>query len=200
MPRLIDYPAVVQQMSVQGLVSLYPNSGAFGYPKGAATHTVGWVGGEDPTIRPAARALTVPGSSPAEPTLARLAGRAWRDLLSPGAAWVLPKAHWAYELDFGSGAWMPDLLRGVGLDAGALAARHDGTAAEFEPGESAGFVALAEGLLANLLGSDFQLAFPGRDVVCTIHHHKQLWWTSPDAELVAALRGMVEVPRGAGRT
>lgn len=198
MPRLIDYTAVVEQMSAQGLVSLYPNSGAFGHGAGVSTHSVGWVGDADPTIRPAARELTVTVGPPVEPTLARLADRAWRDLLSGGPAWVLPKAHWAYELDFGGPEWMPNLLRDVGLDAGVLASRHDGTAAEFAVGESAAFVALVEGLLANLLGSDFQLAFPGRDVVCTVHHHKQLWWTAADATLIAALRAMVGVPDAVG--
>jgi hypothetical protein len=35
----------------------------------------------------------------------------------------------------------------------------------------------------NLAGSDFALAFPGRPVICTVHHHKQLWWTTTDPEI-----------------
>jgi len=39
----------------------------------------------------------------------------------------------------------------------------------------------------NLFGSDFLLTWPGRPTVCTLHHHKQLWWTSTDVDLMAAL-------------
>ena len=187
MSRIIDYPTVVQQMSEQGLICLYPNSGAFGYAKETPVHAVGWVAGNDPTIRPAARALMTIVAQPAEATLARLAIAAWRDLF-PGPVWVLPKAHWAYELDFGSAAWMPGLLRSIGLDDAILSPRHDGTAVEFGADEAPGFVTLIEGLLTHLLGSDFQLCFPGRDVVCTVHHHKQLWWMSRDEAIVQALR------------
>lgn len=187
MPRIIDYPAVGQQMATQGLMCLYPNSGAFGWSKETPTHAVGWIGGEDSTIRPAARALAVVVPTPIEPTLTRLAVAAWQSLL-PGRVWVLPKAHWAYELDFGSAAWMPQLLAAVGLDAEALSLRHDGTAVEFLPEECAGFATLLEGLLTHLFGSDFQLCFPGHDVVCTIHHHKQLWWTSRDSTISDSLR------------
>jgi len=187
MPQIIEYPDVVKQMSQQGLISLYPNSGAFGFPKGVAAHAVGWVGGDDPTIRPEARALTATIAPPIESTLARLADHAWQSLL-PGPVWVMPKAHWAYELDFGSSAWMPGLLGSIGVAADQLSPRHDGTAVGFEPHESAGFRAIVEGLLTHLLGSDFQLAFPGHDACCTVHHHKQLWWTSPDERLIGRLR------------
>jgi hypothetical protein len=194
-PRIVDYSAVVAQAAGQGLVSLYPNSGAFGFPADVPTHAVGWVTGDDATLRPAARALAVVAPTPTPAGLAQLAGRAWFELL-PGEVWVTPKAHWAYELDFGGPHWMPDLLRRAGVDPDALAGRHDGSAVSFgalEPEESerAAFVAVVDGLLANLLGSDFQLIFPGRDVVCTVHHHKQLWWTSPDVALIARLRGLV---------
>jgi hypothetical protein len=50
---------------------------------------------------------------------------------------------------------------------------------------------LVGGLLGRLLGSDFMLAWPGRPAVCTVHHHKQLWWTTTDPELLAALEAMV---------
>ena len=187
MPRIIDYPVVVQQMSDQGLICLYPNSGAFGYAKETPVHAVGWVGGDDPTIRPAARPLTMAVAQPVELTLATLAARAWREVL-PGPVWVLPKAHWAYELDFGSAAWMPGLLREIGLEDAVLSPRHDGTAIEFCAEEAPTFATLIEGLLTHLLGSDFQLCFPGRDIVCTVHHHKQLWWTSRDEGIVQSLR------------
>lgn len=198
MPSIVDYTAVVAATDRQALVCLYPNSGAFGFRPDVPTHHVGWVAGEDASLRPAARELAITIPPPAVPNLARLAVRAWRELFGPVDsaascdAWLLPKAHWAYELDFGSGAWLPDLLRSNGVDADVLAARHDGSAASFSPSEAASFEAVTAGLLDGLFGSDFQLLFPGRDVVCTVHHHKQLWWTSPDERLIARLREMAE--------
>ena len=190
MPRIIDYPSVVSQMTGLGLVSLYFNSGAFGFPTGVDTGAVGWVGTDDPTIRPAARALARPVAPPYEATLAGLAARAWR-LHLPGPVWVLPKAHWAYELQFGSHEWMPALLREVGVSPEVLERRHDGTAVEFAPGEEDAFESLVRGLLGRLFGSDFMLAWPGRPVVCTVHHHKQLWWTTTDRALLQSLEAMV---------
>ena len=38
---------------------------------------------------------------------------------------------------------------------------------------------------------DFALAFPGRPIVCTLHHHKQIWWTSSDRQLLSSLRELV---------
>lgn len=189
MPRIIDYPRVVEQMGADGLLSLYPNSGAFGFPSGAATRAVGWVGADDPSIRAEARALTRPVAPPYETTLAAMAARAWRVLLT-GDVWVLPKSHWAYELQFGSHEWMPGLLREVSVDPQVLETRHDGTALAFDPGEMAAFERLVAGLLGRLLGSDFMLAWPGRPTLCTVHHHKQLWWTTTEAGVYAELEGI----------
>ena len=186
MPRIIDYPHVVEQMAVDGLVSLYPNSGAFGFPPGAATRAVGWVGADDPSIRPEARALTRPVAPPCESTLAAMGARAWKELLA-GDVWVLPKSHWAYELQFGSHEWMPGLLREVGVDPQVLETRHDGTALAFDSGETAAFERLVAGLLGRLLGSDYMLAWLGRPALCTVHHHKQLWWTTTDAGVYEGL-------------
>jgi hypothetical protein len=197
MALLVDYDAVIASFTRDGLVCLYPNSGAFGFPPDVPTHAIGWIGPPDATIRPVALPLTRGVSPPYEQTLTQLAIRAWRELFPSATAWVLPKAHWAYELMFGSPAWMPQVLRDAGLtdaNVATLTQRHDGTAVAFEAGEHAAFGALAEGLLTHLLGSDYMLAFPGRPVTCTIHHHKQLWWTSPDAGLIESLSRMVPAP------
>jgi hypothetical protein len=53
--------------------------------------------------------------------------------------------------------------------------------------ERAAMELLVAALLENLRMSDFMLAFPGRPALCTIHHHKQLWWQTTDAALHAAL-------------
>lgn len=195
MPRIIDYPQVLQQLTHQGFVSLYYNSGAFGFAPGTATQSVGWIGLDDSTIRPAARPLTRKVDPPVERTLARLGTQAWLQQL-PGRIWVTPKSHWAYELDFGSHLWMPDALQSAGLPAervAELSERHDGAALEFPPEESDRFELLLLALLSNLLGSDFLLSFPDRPVVCTVHHHKQLWWTSGDPVRYAGIESMVAI-------
>lgn len=191
MARVVDYDTVLQRLTGQGLKSLYYNSGSFGFPPGVQTQTVGWVGPPDPTIRPEAVPFTRQFPAPYEVSLRRHAVRGWQELL-PGVVWVTPRSHWAYELDFGSPAWMPDALGQVGVDSEVLAPLTTGAAIEFAANEVDAFSTFLDALLANLSGSsDFQLAWPGRPVVCTVHHHKQLWWTTPDDALHARL---AEVP------
>ena len=190
MPSIVDHPLVLADMQRAGLKSLYYNSGAFGFPNGVATSSVGWVGPADETIRPAAIPLTRQVAEPYPATLAGLLATAWRDLL-PGDVWVMPKAHWAYELDFGSAAWLPDALRSAGVDPAELKPRSNGAAVAFSTDEAGPFAALVEQLLTRLTGSDFAAAWPGRRVACTIHSHQQLWWTTDDADLFAGLDRLV---------
>jgi len=191
MPWIVDYSAVLEQMNRQSMRSLYYNSGAFGFAEGAAVESLGWIGPDDPSLRPDARSLARTVPAPHEANLTRLVLRAWRDLL-PGKAWLMPKSHWAYELDFGSRDWMPALLEHAGIDSGLLSARTNGAAIEFTPQEAEPFAHVVEGLLRMLLGSDFALAFPDRPVVCTLHHHKQVWWTSSDPQLITSLQGLLQ--------
>ena len=190
MPRIIDYPVVLDRMLAAGLESLYHNSGAFGFARAVPTQNVGWIGPPDPTLRAGALALTRQVAEPFAPTLAALAVRAWRDHL-PGPAWLMPKSHWAFELDHANGDWMAPLMRELGLDPEALASRNDAAALEFLQPEEQLLSAALEQLLTRLWGSDFALAWPGRPVVCMIHHHTQLWWTTSDAGLADAVRAMV---------
>lgn len=190
MPWIVDYTQVLEQMRGQGLRGLYHNSGAFAFPEGVG-ESVGWVGPQDPTLRPEARALVRPVPVPYPQRLTQLVVRAWQTCL-PGKVWLMPKSHWAYELDFGSRDWMPALLEHAGVDAGLLQPRTNAAAIEFALAESAPFSHVVEGLLRMLLGSDFALAFPGRPVVCTLHHHKQVWWTSNDLQLIDALRRLAD--------
>jgi len=196
LPRanIIDYADVLERMRADGFESLYHNSGAFGFPGQVSPRHVGWIGPPDPTIRPAATAFTRQIPPPFEQNLAQLATRAWRELV-PGPVWVMPKSHWAYELDFGSSRWMPRLLEELGLDPASLHTRHDGTALEFHPQHTDAFSGFLAGLLGNLIGSDFALAFPGRPVVCSVHHHKQLWWSTTDDRVHAALDAIVPVQK-----
>jgi hypothetical protein len=148
------------------------------------------MGPDDPTLRPAALPLVRRVPQPYAANLAAAAVRAWRELL-PGPAWLMPKSHWAFELDHANGAWMPELLRRVGIDPAALAGRNDGSAIEFAPADDSPLGAALEELLTKLWGSDFALAWPGRRVVCTVHHHTQLWWTSSDTGFIASLDTIV---------
>ncbi|HSV13112.1 MAG TPA: hypothetical protein VLI90_02550, partial [Tepidisphaeraceae bacterium] len=135
------------------------------------------------------RAIARSVPPPYESNLAELATRAWRELL-PGRVWALPKSHWAYELDFGSRDWMPALLENIDLDPGMLADRNNAAAIEFSPDEDGRFQYFTERLLQMLLGSDFLLVFPHCWTICTIHSHKQLWWTTSDAVVRAGLEAM----------
>lgn len=169
-------------MQSLGMRCLYYNSGAFGPVDAAAMKFVGWIGPDDPSIRPEAMAAARRVSPPFESTLAELAARAWRELFA-GPAWIMPKSHWAYELDFGSKQWMPAALARLGIDANDLAPRTNAPAIQFESSESELFQPFVQTLLENLHCSDFALAFPDHPVICTIHHHKQLWWVTTDLRI-----------------
>jgi hypothetical protein len=82
---------------------------------------------------------------------------------------------------------MPDLLREIGIDPALLESQNDGAPVEFEADEDESLRKMALGLFRNLSGSDFSIAFPGREAICTLHHHKQLWWTTTDPSLAQAL-------------
>lgn len=191
MPRILEYEQALEGMQTEGLRSLYYNSGAFGFAKDVATESLGWIGPEDSSLRQQALALVRRVKQPFEQELARLLGRAIEELL-PGIAWLMPKSHWAYELDFGSSQWMSALLESIGIDPNLLRPRTNASAIEFEPGEMDLLCRAVEELLSRLSGSDFALGFPGRPVVCTLHHHKQIWWTSTDRQLIRSLRQLAE--------
>ena len=190
MSKIVDYSLVLSTLTSAGFESLYHNSGAFGLPRGAGVHHLGWVGPDDPTLRPAALSLVRRVAAPFAPTLASLAIRAWQSHL-PGPAWLMPRNHWAFELDHANGDWMPAVLNRIGIDPAALAGRNDGTAIEFDANESALLAPVVEQLLTRLWGSDFALAWPGRPVLCTVHHHTQLWWSTTDPSILAALDRLI---------
>src|SRR5688572_19650356 len=103
----------------------------------------------------------------------------------------MPASHWAYELQFGGGgAWLPQLLTEIGIDPKPLASRSRADAIEFSPNEVEPFEHLARQLLGSLEGSDFTVLFPPHALVCTLHHHKQLWWTTTEDGLSETLRAI----------
>ncbi|HEV2294588.1 MAG TPA: hypothetical protein VGR35_12095 [Tepidisphaeraceae bacterium] len=193
MARIVEYERVLQRMHAEGFRSLYHNSGAFGFARGADVRYAGWAGPADGSIRAEARAFVRQVEPPYEANLARGAAQVWAQHL-PGAAWVMPMSHWSYELDFGSRDWMPAALDAAGVDGNELATRANGAALEFAVEERDQFANLVAQLLANLRTSDFMLAFPGRPALCTVHHHKQLWWQTSDTALHEALMLFGDAP------
>ena len=137
MARILDYHTVLRTLLNEGLTSLYYNSGSFSFPDGITTRTLGWIGPPDASIRPEAVGFTRHIPAPFPENLSGRAVGIWRDS-APGAVWAMPRSHWAYELDFGSRAWMPGVLREIGIDPAELAPLTTGAAIEFEHGRAAG--------------------------------------------------------------
>jgi hypothetical protein len=190
MPWIIEYQTVLQRLQSEGLVCNYHNSGAFGFPAATPTHIRGWIGPPDGTIKPESWPMTRRVCEPYEPTLANLAALAWEKFL-PGNVWVMPASHWSYELNHGSRDWMPALLENIEIDSGLLAGRNNAAALEFGPTESLYFRRFIQRLLEMLDSSDFVLAFPRHATVCTLHHHKQLWWVTKDEGILSGLDTIV---------
>ena len=170
----------------QGFKSLYYNSGAFGFSAETPTRIVGWIGPADSTIKAAAMAQATQVAAPYEENLAALVRRACCQHL-PGRVWVMPMSHWSYELDFGSREWMPALLERIGIDPGLLMSRNNAAAIEFAPDEPDTLELFVTRLLQMLQQSDFAIAFPRRPAVCTLHHHKQVWWRTSEQPLAEQL-------------
>lgn len=177
MPRIIDYAIVLKTLTAEGMRCNYHNGGAFGFGPEAGALVRGWIGPADATILANLRPMLRQVSPPYEVNLAQSAASAWQDYL-PGALWAMPASHWAYELSHGSGGWLAEAVTNLGLDCGDLADRTTAAAIEFLPAETGEFRQFAQRLLEELSGSDFVLAFSGRRTICTLHHHKQLWWTT----------------------
>jgi hypothetical protein len=172
-PRIIEYQTVLDRLISQGMTCLYPNGGAFGFSPETKTQICGWIGPADSTIKSSMSPLTRNIPAPYEPTLANLATQAWQQFL-PGEAWIMPASHWSFELTHGNGEWLTNLLQKIHVDANQLIHRTSAAAIEFSAAEADPFRQLVQGLLENLLASDFLVAFPGHLAVCTLHHHKQL--------------------------
>jgi hypothetical protein len=169
--------------------SLYHNSGAFGFDPAVPTRSIGWIGPADPTIRNAAKPFTRQIPPPYTENLLRLTESAWQ--IIGGPAWLMPMSHWAYELQFGNPDWLSSTLQNAGIDPGPLAASNQAAAVEFLPSESAEFAAMIGQLLKNLKNSDFVLYFSDRPILAALHHHRQIWWSSTDAALIAELSSLV---------
>jgi hypothetical protein len=173
-----------------GFVSLYHNSGAFGFPRDADVKMLGWIGPEDGTIRAEMRPLVRPVPPPHAANLAEMLVRSRRHL--PGEAWLMPKSHWHFELHDGHPEFLESLLPEIGVDADLLRERNDGSAIALGSDEDQLLRRAIERLLDGMRQSDFLVAFPdaadaGTRAVCTVHHHKQLWWQTTSSEFIKLL-------------
>ncbi len=191
MPLVVDYSLVLATLEADGHRCLYHNSGAFGFGPEDRVAYVGWIGRPDSTIRPAGRPFVRQFPQPFAEHLAIATTTAWHKFLS-GNVWVMPKSHWSYELEFGNSAWLPQTLVDAGIEPDLLTPRNNGSALEFPIDESEPFRLFIQSLLENLQGSDFTLAFPGRGVIGTLHHHQQVWWQSRNPGLIDDLRTSVK--------
>lgn len=194
MLRVVDYRDVLAQMESQHLRCLYHNSGSWGFASDVTTYPIGWIGPTDTTIRSEAMKFTHSVPQPYETNLSNLAIDLWRERLM-GPLWVMPKSHWSYELQFGSREWLPEVLRQVGADPDSLIAYNNAAALEFAEAEATAASHFLNRLLEMLHGSDFALVFPGHSILCTLHHHKQLWWVTTDRELAARIQAMPRLLR-----
>ncbi len=184
MAKIIDYSEVLDTLTTTGLRCVYPHSGAFGLPRGAIMHALGWIGMDDESIRPELLQHARRIEPPYEQTLANMVCHAWKHAF-PGRVWVMPASHWAFELQFGGADWIPGMLALAGVDADLLRPRTDGSALEFDDEEQLKSVIAC--LFENMVGSDFTVAFPGTPIVGMLHHHKQVWWQTSDESLLKRL-------------
>jgi hypothetical protein len=186
MPSIVDYPAVLQRLESDGLKCNYYNGGSFSFPAITNPQIRGWIGQPDPSIRPEMQNSIRLIPEPYEAELTTRAAQAWRELL-PGTAWIMPAAHWSFELEHGNRQWLPDLLKTIAINSADLFHRTNAAAIEFTSSDAPLFEQFLAGLLHALTGSDFTLAFPGRPAIATIHHHKQLWWVTSNQQLAVGL-------------
>jgi len=191
-PSIIEYQIALRLLEERGLVCNYFNGGAFGFPKGVQVSVLGWIAADDPTIRPQLRPHIRQIPPPAEANMAKAALRVWEAEL-PGPVWIMPLSHWAFELDFGSKNWLPELIQSIGLDPQRLASHSDASPIEFNSADRPHLLHFIQTLLENLTASDFMLAFAAYPILCTIHHHKQLWWSTSDKALVERISGHTPV-------
>jgi hypothetical protein len=195
--RVIDHATVLSEMTRRGFRSLYHNSGAFGFAADADIKYIGWVGPPDPTVRPSMLPNCIPIDKPYETNLAHLAARAWREELGR-RAWIMPMNHWASELEHSTNArWLATSLDHLGIEISQLHPTNTAAAVEFAgDGDREAFQSFIETILANLQSSDFAIVFPDQGsaqaVLCTLHHHCQIWWQSLSPEVVDMLGGLAK--------
>jgi hypothetical protein len=184
MPRVVDYAMVVEKLVARGLVSLYHNSGAFGFPRGTDVNMLGWIAADDASLRAEVRPLA------RRVDAAELPGKfiAARERFA-GDAWLMPKSHWHFELQDGHPQLLAALLPELGIDPATLRERNDGSAIAFSRDEDDLLRHAVARLIDGMRQSDFSIVFPDADAlaVVTLHHHKQIWWQATDAALIARL-------------
>ena len=191
--HIVPYAYVLQTLQAQGLIPLYPNGGAFGWPSTLTPRFAGWIGPADGTIRPDMLGIAERIDPPYASNLARRLIVTCTEHL-PGDVWLMPQAHWHFELHDSAQSWLPGLLRQIGIDPSHLETSNHADAVCFSPGDLPLLELAVSVLLEHLQLSDFWLAFPGRNVTALLHHHQQIWWMSdPASDFI--LSNNDEIPR-----
>ena len=187
MPGIVEYSQVRQRMLGREFVSLYHNSGAFGFARDADVKMLGWIGPADGSVRSEMRAFMRQVGAPFPATLAAMLVRSRTHL--PGDVWLMPKSHWHFELHDGHPVLLQELLPSIGIDPALLRERNDGSAITFGADEDDALRQATAGLLSGMRFSDFSLVFPDAEAaaICTVHHHQQLWWQTTSPALIARL-------------
>ncbi len=143
----------------------------------------GWIGPPDASIRQAARSIVRQAEAPFDIHLISGLVNAWKTML-PGVVWLMPKSHWAYELEFGHRELLYPVLQQIGVNPTLLEPLNTASAIEFTDAEQPALEYMVKELLNRLVSSDFQIVFPGFSTICTLHTRCQLWWTTTDARLI----------------
>jgi hypothetical protein len=173
MPRLADHETLVQTLAAEGVRSVYHRGGAFAFDRQAVLYR-GWVDKPDPTIRPAWQEMTRlvdPG---------RMVDATAELLAEAGeSVYLMPTSHWAHELE--AHPWLVELFESQSVGVSTLRGLSRAEPVVYElPREGAELRDAVGGLLTRLAESDFSIAVPGCPVLVTLHHHRQVWWRTPD--------------------
>jgi hypothetical protein len=173
MPSRFDYQTLLQTLAGQGIRSVYHHGGAFEFDS-PDVHFRGWLTQPDPTIRPALRDLTrlLPTDKVIDATIHLLTEAGDRVCL-------LPTSHWAHELE--AHAWIEELLASQSFDSTPYRGLNRAEPIIYVlPAERDGLRRVLASMLERLSESDFSLVVPGAALLGTVHHHRQVWWRTPD--------------------
>jgi len=165
---------------------LYYNSGTFGFVETSDETYVGWIGQEDPTLRPNMRELAVRISAPVPQNLAGLVRQLWESVGGP--IWFTPGSYWAYELQDGGEHYMPALLRSVKIDPQPMEDLNQGSALEFCQDEIDVSSDFLRAVIEQTQITDYGIIFPNAPIIGLVHHHRQIWWRVKDATWQTRLR------------
>lgn len=172
---IIEQARLDERLEPHGIGALYPNTGRYDFMQGSTVHRVGLLAAEDLTIKPSLRAecVLLEGTD-------AVAERAAEHLVGLGVNYyyLLPHVHWEHELADHHPAVWAGVLAGLGCrvdDPGLTAAN-----AVVVPADRERLCEVIAGLLPGLDRAD-ALLLTDAPLLTKLHHHQQVWFSSPDA-------------------